>query len=85
MRFGGPRETVALTRSNAVGKQIVTVELVLQVTRDEHNRLIGSVRAGADDVRTFSGTLELMRVFEELVPADGGAGWARSAKSEEGA
>lgn len=48
----------------------MTVEFVLQVTRDEHNRLIGSVRAGPGfSARSFSGTLELMRVFKELVPA----------------
>jgi hypothetical protein len=49
----------------------VTVELVLQVRRDEHNRLNGSVRVGGESgVHAFSGTLELMHVFEELVPAD---------------
>ena len=32
--------------------------------------LLGSVRAGTElSVHTFSGTLELMRVFEELLPA----------------
>jgi hypothetical protein len=45
----------------------VTVDLRLQVTRTDDDRLTGTVtRAGA--VRSFSGVLELMRVFEELVP-----------------
>jgi hypothetical protein len=47
------------------------MELLLRVTRGEDNRLSGTVcttdRAQAHD---FSGTLELMRVFEELVPVD---------------
>jgi hypothetical protein len=45
------------------------VELVMLVTRGDGDRLSGTVRladGGAD--REFSGTLELMRVFEELVP-----------------
>jgi hypothetical protein len=47
----------------------VTVELVLHVTRDDDNRLIGSVRAGTESkARTFSGALELMGVLEEVVP-----------------
>ena len=45
----------------------MTVDLRLQVTRSDDDRLSGTVtRAGA--VRNFSGVLELMRVFEELVP-----------------
>jgi hypothetical protein len=49
----------------------VAVELVMQVRRGEGDRLIGNVRlAQGADAREFSGTLELMRVFEELVPAD---------------
>jgi len=46
----------------------VNVDLRLQVTRDEDERLSGTV-TGAGEVRTFSGVLELMRVFEDLVPA----------------
>jgi hypothetical protein len=47
----------------------VAVELVLHVTRGEDNRLSGTVRpVNGTDIRVFSGTLELMRVFEELVP-----------------
>jgi hypothetical protein len=49
----------------------VTVELVLRVRRDERGRLNGTVRVGSGStLRAFSGTLELMRVFEEVVPAD---------------
>ena len=47
------------------------VELVMQVTRGNDDRLTGTVRAAPNPaVREFSGTLELMRVFEELVPVD---------------
>ena len=46
------------------------MELVLQVSRDQDNRLNGSVRASTESsTHAFSGTLELMRVFELLVPA----------------
>ena len=49
----------------------MAVELVMRVARSEDNRLSGTVRVtGGADVRQFSGTLELMRVFEELVPTD---------------
>jgi hypothetical protein len=48
----------------------VTVNLRLEVTRGEDNRLSGTVRTDTEaEARAFSGTLELMRVFEELVPA----------------
>ena len=48
----------------------VTVNLLLQVSRSADNRLSGTVQmTGGSDARAFSGTLELMRVFEELVPA----------------
>jgi hypothetical protein len=44
-------------------------DLILQVSRDPENRLNGTVRtAGEAETHTFSGTLELMRVFEDLVP-----------------
>jgi hypothetical protein len=47
------------------------VELVMRVSRGQDNRLTGTVRAARDaDAREFSGTLELMRVFEELVPIE---------------
>jgi len=49
----------------------VPVKLVLHLSRWDDNRLTGTVRGGPDaDVRKFSGILELMRVFEELVPVD---------------
>jgi hypothetical protein len=52
----------------------VTVDLVMQVSRDDRDRLNGTVRLAVDtDALAFSGTLELMRVLEELVPTDGGA------------
>jgi hypothetical protein len=52
----------------------MAVRLIMQVTRGEDNRLTGTVRvADGVDARDFSGTLELMRVFEELVPSAQGA------------
>jgi hypothetical protein len=49
----------------------MTVQLIMQVSRGDDDRLTGTVRRGNDaDGHRFSGTLELMRVFEELVPAD---------------
>jgi hypothetical protein len=51
------------------GPAKVTIELVLQVTRSAENRLSGTVRSATDsELHHFSGTLELMRVFEDLVP-----------------
>jgi hypothetical protein len=56
------------------------VELVMRVSRDDDNRLSGTVRsAHAQEALSFSGTLELMRVFEELVPVDPVAGAAQPA------
>ncbi len=52
----------------------MAVELFLHIARDTDNRLTGTVRArGASEALSFSGTLELMRVFEELVPAEASA------------
>jgi hypothetical protein len=49
----------------------LSVELVMRVSRGEDNRLTGTVRTTRDaGDREFSGTLELMRVFEELVPIE---------------
>ena len=49
----------------------MAVEILLRVTRDGGDRLGGSASIiGDSGVRQFSGMLELMRVFEELVPAD---------------
>jgi hypothetical protein len=43
------------------------------VIRGEDGRLSGTVSARDDaEIHSFSGTLELMRVFEELVPAPPG-------------
>lgn len=48
----------------------MAVDLLLQVTRGADERLSGTVRAiGGSEAHDFSGTLELMKVFEELVPA----------------
>ncbi len=53
----------------------MTVKLEMEVTRGADERLIGTVSAEERRV-AFDGTLELMRVFEELVPraTDGDAG-----------
>lgn len=49
----------------------MTVELTMSVLRSEGNRLSGTVRLfHSAETRSFSGMLELMRVFEELVPLD---------------
>ena len=49
----------------------VAVEIHLWVTRGEGDRLDGSARvSGGSEIREFSGVLELMRVFEELVPSE---------------
>lgn len=54
------------------------VELIMRVSRDDDNRLSGIVRSDhAQEALRFSGTLELMRVFEELVPLDPVAGAAQ--------
>ena len=49
----------------------------MHVSRGDDNRLSGTVRTVRNPnlrqdagLREFSGTLELMRVFEELVPGD---------------
>jgi hypothetical protein len=53
----------------------LTVDLLLRVSRDADNRLSGTVAIdGAGEARAFSGTLELMSVFEELVPVDPAGG-----------
>jgi hypothetical protein len=51
--------------------RLVAVEILLRVRRGVGDRLDGSACiSGGTDVREFSGMLELMRVFEELIPAD---------------
>jgi hypothetical protein len=50
----------------------VAIEILLRVTRSAGDRLNGSAKlATGSEVREFSGMLELMRVFEDLIPADG--------------
>jgi hypothetical protein len=50
--------------------RLVAVEILLRVRRGAGDRLDGSASIrGGRDVREFSGMLELMRVFEELIPA----------------
>jgi hypothetical protein len=50
--------------------RLVAVEILLRVRRGAGDRLDGSACiSGGTDVREFSGMLELMRVFEELIPA----------------
>lgn len=52
----------------------MAVELIMSITRSADDRLSGSVGlAGGGEAREFSGILELMRVFEELVPIAPGA------------
>jgi hypothetical protein len=52
--------------------RLVAVEILLRVTRGAGDRLDGSACiSGGTEVREFSGMLELMRVFEELIPALG--------------
>jgi len=48
------------------------VAIRIHVSRAEDNRLSGTVSTTDDaEVRSFSGTLEHMRVFEDLVPVEG--------------
>jgi hypothetical protein len=62
----------------------VVLELVMQVSRDDDNRLSGTVRLGrGSQLHHFSGTLELMRAFEELVPLVPGAALAKPTGSSE--
>ena len=44
------------------------MDLFVQVSRDQNGRLNGSVvPGGLETARSFSGTLELLRVFEDLL------------------
>jgi hypothetical protein len=53
-----------------MAKRLVAVEIVLRVRRGTGDRLCGTAcLSGGSDVQEFSGMLEMMRVFEELVPA----------------
>jgi hypothetical protein len=50
--------------------RLVAVEILLRVRRGAGDRLDGGACiSGGSEVREFSGMLELMRVFEELIPA----------------
>ena len=47
------------------------IDLHINIARSDDDRLSGTVRAvDADEVRPFSGTLELLRVFEDLLAQD---------------
>jgi hypothetical protein len=49
----------------------VGLDLHIHLDRDEDDRLNGTVRVlDAGEVRSFSGTLELLRVFEDLLSTD---------------
>lgn len=49
----------------------MAIDLHINIARGDDDRLSGTVRAaGADEVRPFSGTLELLRVFEDLLAQD---------------
>jgi hypothetical protein len=49
----------------------MAIDLHIHLARGDDNRLNGTVRSvDADEVRSFSGTLELLRVFEDLLAAD---------------
>ena len=49
----------------------MTIRLLMQVKRDTDGRLGGQVTpAGSDTMHGFSGTLELLKVLEELVLPD---------------
>jgi hypothetical protein len=55
---------------DTAGRQ-VAVEILLRVTRGDGDRLDGSANViGNSEVHEFSGMLELLRVFEDLIPAD---------------
>jgi hypothetical protein len=63
-----PGHGILVNDLNAAGR-LVAVEILLRVTRGAGDRLDGSACiSGATDVREFSGMLELMRVFEDLIP-----------------
>jgi hypothetical protein len=49
----------------------MAIDLHISIARGDDDRLSGTVRAvDADEVRAFSGTLELLRVFEDLLAED---------------
>jgi hypothetical protein len=49
----------------------MAIDLHIHVARGDDKRLEGTIRAqDADEARPFSGTLEMLRVFEDLLAAD---------------
>jgi hypothetical protein len=65
------------------------LELVMQVSRSAEDRLSGTVRLReGSELHHFSGTLELMRVFEDLVPQvpqpvrQAHAGWSQASSTK---
>jgi hypothetical protein len=63
-------DSVILAQAFDTTGRLVAVEILLRVRRGAGDRLDGSACiSGGTDVREFSGILELMRVFEELIPA----------------
>jgi hypothetical protein len=49
----------------------MAIDLHVHIARGDDDRLSGTVRTcGADEGRPFSGTLELLRVFEDLLADD---------------
>ena len=56
-------------------REQVAMRLVMQLERDTDGRLSGEIsREGAVTPLDFSGTLEMLKVLEELVPAGDGRG-----------
>ncbi|HEY1711961.1 MAG TPA: hypothetical protein VGG07_03610 [Solirubrobacteraceae bacterium] len=49
----------------------MAIDLHIRIARGDDDRLSGTVRTvDADEVRPFSGTLELLHVFEDLLAED---------------
>ncbi|HTU94362.1 MAG TPA: hypothetical protein VMF14_00895 [Solirubrobacteraceae bacterium] len=48
----------------------MAIDLHIHVARGQDHRLSGTVRAVDGQLHSFSGTLELLRVFEDLLAAD---------------
>ena len=63
----------------------MTIRLLMQVKRDIDGRLGGQVTpAGSDTMHGFSGTLELLKVLEELVLPDSEVDGPKEAVQAEG-
>jgi hypothetical protein len=64
-----PTDGGILAADTDTAGRLVAVEILLRVRRGTGDRLDGSACiSDGTEVREFSGMLELMRVFEELVP-----------------